>query len=79
MAGLKETTETETLQSPLCRELRTKKFYFLDSIPLTKDDLIDVTGHCWCRRTMQVVGPDGGIVHPDDCGAGRDCYRSQFE
>lgn len=80
MAGLDETTLTDEtpLQSPLCADLRSKKFFFLESLPLSGKDMIGPDNHCWCRRTMQVVGPDGGRVRPEHCGTGRECYLSQF-
>lgn len=70
--------QSENLESPLCRDLRSKKFYFLDGMPLSAEDVLDASNHCWCHRTMQVVGPDGDLVHPHDCAAGRGCYGSQF-
>lgn len=80
MAGLDETNTPEDapLESPLCQHLRSKKFFFLESLPLSEKDIIGPDNHCWCRRTMQVVGPDGGRVRPGLCGAGRECYLSQF-
>lgn len=68
----------EVPQSPLCRELRSKKYFYLESMPLAATDILDLTNHCWCRRTMQVVGPDGDTVHPEECGPDRTCYQSQF-
>jgi hypothetical protein len=75
--------ETPTLEapplSPLCREIRSKKVFTLDRIPMADEDVIDLSNHCWCRRTMQVFGPDGDIVRPQKCGPGRECYQSHFE
>lgn len=72
-------TETEEVpQSPLCRELRSKKFFYLEALPLSASDIRDASGHCWCRRTMQVVGPDGNRVRPEGCTPGRDCYELHF-
>lgn len=72
------TAETDALQSQLCRNLRSKKYFYLESMPLTASDMIGLDNHCWCRRTQQVVGPDGGKARPEVCGAGRACYESQF-
>jgi hypothetical protein len=67
------------VESPFCRELRSKKYYFLKTMPTEENDIRDGSGHCWCRRTMQVIGPDGEKVGPRHCGADRDCYHSLFE
>ena len=72
------TTETGVLESPMCRNLRSKKYFFRESMPLTASDMIGLDNHCWCRCTQQVVGPDGGKARPEVCGAGRACYESQF-
>ncbi|HEY3328729.1 MAG TPA: hypothetical protein VGK19_01805 [Capsulimonadaceae bacterium] len=66
-------------QSPLCRELRSKKVLTMDTIPMSAADVRDASGHCWCRVTMQPVGPDGEFVHADDCVPGRSCYVSHFD
>jgi hypothetical protein len=67
------------LQSPFCRELRSKKYYFLQQMPTEEAHLLDGSNYCWCRRTMQVIGPDGQQVRPSECAAGRACYKSLFE
>jgi hypothetical protein len=70
---------TETVpQSPFCRNLRSKKLFFLQSMPLTADDVLGLDNACWCRHTQHVVGIDGGKVRPEACGAQRDCYESYF-
>jgi len=46
--------------------------------PMTPEDILDPSNHCWCRRTMQVIGPDGGLVRPQKCSSKRGCYTSQF-
>jgi len=76
-----ETTSvpTEVPQSPLCRDLRSKKYFFLETMPMAASDILGPDNHCWCRRTMQVMGPDGKRVHPTSCGGDRACYTSQFE
>ncbi len=70
---------TAAPQSPLCRELRSKKVFSLETIPMSESDVLDHSGHCWCRLTMQPVGPDGEFVQPKDCGPDRSCYRSHFD
>ncbi len=64
------------LLSPFCRELRSKKFFLMDQLATDGSQYIDGSNHCWCRQTQQVVGPDGGKVHPDRCNSGRSCYSS---
>jgi hypothetical protein len=57
---------------PFCAELRSKQIIMnLDFHPSGIDN--PGTG-CWCFRTMQVFGPDGGIAGKDVCTAGRTCY-----
>jgi len=65
--------------SPMCREIRSKKVFNLESIPMQPHDVIDMSNHCWCRQTMQVFGPDGDIARPEKCVPGRACYLSHFE
>jgi hypothetical protein len=67
------------MNSPYCREIRSKKYYFLQEMPTEEHHLSNGSTPCWCQRTMQVVGPDGEIVRPRDCTAGRSCYRSLFD
>jgi len=59
-----------------CGELRSKKFYMLDTIATQESDYLDPSGHCWCYHTQQPIGPDGQQVRPEMCGPGRGCYRS---
>lgn len=81
VAGVRpsETETTETLRSPFCRELRSKKYYFLQTMPTEEAQLLDGSNYCWCRRTMQALGPDGNLAHPQECGPNRACYQSLFE
>lgn len=66
------------LESPMCRDLRSKKYFTLKSLPMTPADILDLSNHCWCRQTMQVIGPDGGLVRPEKCSSKRGCYKSHF-
>ncbi|MGO8671016.1 MAG: hypothetical protein ACLQVD_06605 [Capsulimonadaceae bacterium] len=70
---------TTLAPSPYCRELRSKNYFTLQSVPLTEADILDHSNHCWCRQTMQVVGPDGDLVIPSACGPDRACYRSHWD
>ena len=74
-----EMTTGVALQSAFCSSLRSKKFFMIDALPTEASQYLDASNHCWCRATQQVIGPDGGTVHPDSCVAGRDCYSSAFE
>jgi hypothetical protein len=62
--------------SPFCVHIQSKKTYFLRSPPMVASDILDGSNHCWCRRTMQVLGPDGEVVDPEECRAGRSCFQS---
>jgi hypothetical protein len=62
--------------TPFCAHLRTKKWFTLDAPARDEEELLDASGHSWCRKTMLTVGPDGEIVDPEDCRAGRVCYRA---
>ena len=59
-----------------CGDLRSKKYYMLDTIATEADDYLDASGHCWCYHTQQPIGPDGQQVLPERCGPERKCYRS---
>jgi hypothetical protein len=61
--------------SPLCARLRSKKYFLLGRAPMTDEDILDASQHCWCARTSQLLGPDGEPAHPGDCRAGRSCYE----
>lgn len=65
----------EPKTSPYCAELRSKRWLSLQRPPLVEEDILDVTGHVWCAESMQSLGPDGEIVDPADCQAGRKCFR----
>ncbi len=72
----REPSPSEPRVSPFCAQLRSKKSYFLRGAPLSESDLLDGSGHCWCRKTMLALGPDGEAVHPSDCRAGRACFEA---
>lgn len=61
---------------PLCSELRSKKWHFLERPPRSSEELLDGSGHCWCAETMMSIGPDSELVDPDDCRSSRTCFRS---
>ncbi len=74
-----EITTNVVPQSSFCSSLRSKKFFMIDELPTDASQYLDASNHCWCRMTQQVIGPDGGTVHPESCVTGRDCYSSAFE
>ncbi len=47
-------------------------------MPTEANHLLDQSQWCWCRKTMQTIGPDGELVQPEDCTAQRGCYVSLF-
>lgn len=66
---------TKFRTSPFCGRLRAKKLFVEPSPPMDVSDVLDASNACWCGRTMAALGPDGRIVHPDDCQAQRACYE----
>ena len=62
--------------SPFCIHLQSKKVTFRSSPPMEESDVLDASCHCWCRRTMQVLGPDKERAAPADCRSGRPCFES---
>jgi hypothetical protein len=69
-------TDPTQFQTPFCGDIRSKKYFLLDTIPSDASDLMDGSGHCWCYHTQQPIGPDGLHVLPENCTPGRVCYRS---
>jgi hypothetical protein len=67
-------TEGGVRESPFCLELWSKRRHFARGLPREESDVLDASQSCWCRRTMQAIGPDGELVDPDDCRAGRGCF-----
>jgi hypothetical protein len=74
-----ESSATVIIESPFCGSLRSKKFFMMDGLATDASQYLDGSNHCWCRETQQVIGPDGGRVHPSRCGPGRSCYSSSLE
>jgi hypothetical protein len=74
-----EVNATVAVRSPFCGALRSKKFFMVDGIATDASQYLDASNHCWCRETQQVIGPDGGRVHPNRCVPGRVCYKSALE
>ncbi len=38
------------------------------------DDKV-MTAQYYCVKTANAVGPDNNVVNPQECGAGRACFR----
>ncbi len=66
----------DVLQTRYCGDLRSKKFFMVDTIPTEPEHFYDPSGHCWCFHTQQPIGPDGKTVTPEECDKNRTCYRS---
>ena len=73
----KRTTDRRAFErgSPICSALRSKATYALTRPAQRSEEVLDGSGRCWCRHTMASVGPDGQLVHPDDCRARRACFE----
>ena len=58
-----------------CVHLKTKKSHIPD---ISKPDKWrtneSTTGSYWCIKSMQTLGPDGGLVSPENCQSIRDCF-----
>jgi hypothetical protein len=60
----------------VCPMLRTKTAFgtFVDRDAWQEGN--SSTAVYWCLRTMETVGPDEALAHPQSCCAGRSCYQS---
>jgi hypothetical protein len=64
---------------PYCTHLASKKLLLRSEPARTDRDVLDASNHCWCNRTMQVIGPDRDMAHPEECRSGRECFESRFK
>ena len=69
-------TTSAVPETRFCGDLRSKKYFMLDTIATEVEHYMDPSGHCWCYHTQQPIGPDGSQVMPEECRPGRKCYRS---
>lgn len=76
MSEVREDVASALNLSPFCVHLQSKKTFFLRAPPMQTSDILDGSRHCWCRQTMQAIGPDGDVVDPDECRRGRSCFAS---
>ena len=74
LPGERSSQDPTQVQSPFCGDLRSKKFFMLDTLATEDAQYLDASNHCWCYQTQQVVGPDGLPVEPSNCTPGRPCY-----
>lgn len=66
------------LDSPFCKHLRSKKWYFRTGPPRVAGDLLDASNHCWCGATSEALGTDGETANPEYCVRGRPCFEPYF-
>jgi hypothetical protein len=56
-----------------CAMLRCKEMFYDNGIPLSERS---GSGIYWCHHTHKCLGPDNGLVSPDDCSSARGCYEA---
>ena len=56
-----------------CRNLRSKTLYM--DLPFHPSGTESKGTPCWCFRTQQAFGPDGGVASKAQCTAERACYE----
>ena len=66
------------LDSPYCKHLRSKKWYFRTGPPVAASDLLDASNRCWCSKTCESLGVDGDMATVDDCVRARTCFEPYF-
>jgi hypothetical protein len=66
----------DELTVPYCRYFRQKAMYVRGQGETLAPVDTRSQGHCWCLRTLSQGGPDGQMVEPPSCIAGRTCYES---
>lgn len=60
-----------------CKHLRSKEYYM--GLPFHPSGSDTGGPPCWCFKTQQVFGPDGGSASRTDCGAEGGLDRACFE
>ena len=64
-----------------CRHLQNKSFFF-PPLPEGSPELElheELSTPCWCLRTHEGIGPDGGDVLLTACKRGRSCFEAEVE
>ena len=65
----------EPVDVPPCMFLRSKAIYVTgDPDPKDPSELGSTRFHCWCNKTLHVLGPDDGLVDRSECTPNRSCY-----
>jgi len=65
-----------------CRWLENKAFMLGVPVEGTSPDEVsddEFSTPCWCLRTHDSIGPDGGGVELASCRRGRACFEAQVE
>jgi len=60
----------------VCRDLRSKRWFFLERAPRSNEELVDGSCALWCGRTGLAVGPHNAVVDAELCTPARACFRS---
>ena len=71
------TTRSEPSATPVCADLRSKKWFFLEAPPRSAADLLDGSCALWCDRTGLALGPHNAVVDAELCTPERRCFRSR--
>ncbi len=64
-----------------CRHIQNKAFFF-EPLPEGSPELDlhdELSTPCWCLKTQEPLGPDGGEVWLNVCVRGRPCYEPEVE
>lgn len=57
-----------------CRHIQNKAFFFPPPVE-GYDEMRTLATPCWCIRSHEPVGPDGGEVSLERCDRKRPCYE----
>ncbi len=57
-----------------CKHLQNKAFFFPPPVE-GYDEELGLRTPCWCIRTHQPVGPDGGEASLERCDKSRTCFQ----
>jgi len=61
-------------QEDYCQRLRCKEMFVDMGEPFHLKD--SGSGIYWCSHTQNCLGPDGQVVHVEECKPGRSCYEA---
>ena len=54
-----------------CQYLRSKEMYHSSG---GSDEDLFASGSCWCSKSQEDIGPDGGPADAEECTPDRKCY-----